>query len=76
MLLGVGYTALLLLTLLQIVSYYLYNGKFHPFAALIILPHDSQTPDKDFDFETLNEAIRLGCLSDIFVEITGVESNC
>ena len=75
-LLGVGYTALLLLTLLQIVSYYLYNGKFHPFAALIILPHDSQTPDKDFDFETLNEAIRLGCLSDIFVEITGVESNC
>ena len=71
-LLGVGYTGLLLMTVLQIVSYYLYNGKCHPFATLIILPQESpQTTDKDF--EILNETIRLGYLADIFVEITGLQ---
>ena len=34
---GLSYSLLLLLTLGQIVTYYLYNGRFHPFA-LIVMP--------------------------------------
>ena len=30
-----GYTALLILTLIQVLSYYLYNGRFHPFAIIV-----------------------------------------
>ena len=37
LLLCLGYTLLMLCTIIQIVSYYLFNGKYHPFA-LIVLP--------------------------------------
>ena len=30
-----GYTSLLILTLVQVLSYYLYNGRFHPFAIIV-----------------------------------------
>ena len=31
-----GYTSLLILTLIQVLSYYLYNGRFHPFATIVM----------------------------------------
>ena len=34
---GFCYSFLVLLTIIQVVSYYLYNGRFHPFA-LIVMP--------------------------------------
>ena len=34
---GLSYSLLLLLTLVQIVTYYLYNGRFHPFALIVML---------------------------------------
>ena len=34
---GLSYTLLVVVTIIQIVSYYLYNGRFHPFA-LIVMP--------------------------------------
>ena len=36
-----GYTSLMMLTLIQLLSYYLYNGKFHPFA-IIVQPQCSE----------------------------------
>ena len=40
---GLSYSLMLLLTVVQIVTYYLYNGRFHPFA-LIILPEQGKVP--------------------------------
>ena len=39
---GLSYSLLLLLTLVQIVTYYLYNGRFHPFA-LIVMPEQGNS---------------------------------
>ena len=33
---GLGYSTLVILTILQVVTYYLYNGIFHPFAAIVL----------------------------------------
>ena len=33
---GLSYTLLVVVTIIQIVSYYLYNGRFHPFASIIL----------------------------------------
>ena len=31
----IGYSSLLILTLIQVLSYYFYNGRFHPFAVIV-----------------------------------------
>ena len=43
---GLSYSLLLLLTLVQIVTYYLYNGRFHPFA-LIVMPEQGKVSISD-----------------------------
>ena len=35
LLIGLGYTFLIILSILQMVVYYLYNGRFHPFSAIL-----------------------------------------
>ena len=44
---GFCYPLLVLLTIIQVVSYYLYNGRFHPFA-LIVMP-EKNCNEKSFD---------------------------
>ena len=43
---GLSYSLLLLLTLVQIVTFYLYNGRFHPFA-LIVMPKQGKASISD-----------------------------
>lgn len=38
---GLSFSLLLLLTILQMISYYFYNGRFHPYA-LIVMPNREQ----------------------------------
>ena len=40
---GFCYSFLVLLTIIQGVSYYLYNGRFHPFA-MIVMPETKHNP--------------------------------
>ena len=50
LMIALGYSSLLLLTIIQIVSYYLYNGRFHPFAVIVtqnLHQSQSQTASKD-----------------------------
>ena len=37
LLLSLGYSLLVLCTIIQVVSYYYFNGKYHPFA-IIVMP--------------------------------------
>ena len=53
---GLSYSLLLLLTLVQIVTYYLYNGRFHPFA-LIVMPEQGKVSVYD-SFENLTSINR------------------
>merc|ERR1711976_1000445 len=40
---GVGYSLLQTMTIVQLATYYLYNGKYHPFARIVM-------PDRKFKF--------------------------
>ena len=42
-----GYSFLILLTIIQVVSYYFCNGQFHPLA-MIIMPEPDHSKDEDF----------------------------
>ena len=44
---GLGYSLLQTLTMVQLGTYYLYNGKFHPFAKIVM-------PDRKCKFSNLN----------------------
>ena len=44
LLLGLGYGMLLFLTMVQIVSFYLYNGSWHPLAEIIGLSTQGMHP--------------------------------
>ena len=43
---GLSYSLLILLTLLQILTYYLYNGRYHPFA-MIVMPEQGKVSISD-----------------------------
>ena len=43
---GVAYTLLLLFTVTQIMTYFLYNGKFHPFSVIISLDNEMLKTEK------------------------------
>ena len=45
-----GYTLLVVLTVVQIVSFYLYNGRFHPFAAIIMPDQKCEDESKDLSY--------------------------
>ena len=67
---GLSYSLLLLLTLVQILTYYLYNGRFHPFA-LIVMPEHSTENDQRNNESTVKSEIQQseemsGFSSDIF----------
>ena len=49
------YPLLILLTILQVVSYYLYNGRFHPFALIVMPEKDKKRkiPNPDPNQSTL-----------------------
>ena len=53
---GLSYSLLLLLTLVQIVTYYLYNGRFHPFA-MIVMPEQGKVSIYD-SFQNLTSINR------------------
>ena len=36
LMLGLGYSMLVVLTIVQVVSFYFYNGRFHPFAKIVM----------------------------------------
>ena len=42
----IGYSSLLVLTVIQITSYYLYNGRFHPFALIVKRSNQYKTNKK------------------------------
>ena len=50
LMIGLSYTCLLVFTLVQVVCYYFYNGKCHPFAA-IILPAKETIDDTEIELE-------------------------
>ena len=53
---GLSYSLLLLLTLVQIATYYLYNGRFHPFA-MIVMPEQGKVSIYD-SFQNLTSINR------------------
>ena len=48
---GLGYSLLLVVTIVQLVTYYLYNGKYHPFAKIVM-------PDRKCKFTNLNTKLK------------------
>ena len=44
LLIGLGYSSVVFLTIIQVVSYYFYNGKFHPFAMIVMPEQNFESP--------------------------------
>ena len=70
---GLSYSLLLLLTLVQIVTYYLYNGRFHPFA-LIVMPeqgseHSAEHDDRNNESTIQSEVQQSEEMSDSLSDI-------
>ena len=61
---GFSYPILILLTIIQVVSYNLYNGKYHPFA-VIVMPKSGTKSDDTSD--------QSSCSSDVIQETIEVE---
>ena len=61
-----SYSLLLLLTLVQIVTYHLYNGKFHPFALIVMPEPEHSAENNESSLETETHQSESMSASDIF----------
>ena len=57
---SIGYALLLLLTVTQLITYYLYNGKFHPFSIIVSSPRQTlHTPMRKQESESAEDFLFL-----------------
>ena len=56
MMIGLGYSIIVFLTIIQVVSYYLYNGKCHPFA-MIVMPEQNSESQKEIALKSVKKRI-------------------